>query len=189
MSSVAEQRQYLLDYIRTWCFRTGEFTLTSGKQSPYYIDLKPLMLSGKPLLGVVSLIIGETDRLRLSPRVIGGMAMGANFITAAVATAAARDGLLFKSGSIVYKETNDQGTTKFKVHNLQSPNTPVVLIDDVITTGKSLKEACNVFLQYKYLPLAMMAILDRQEGGTEMLTSNFGIPVVSLFKLDEVTSK
>jgi orotate phosphoribosyltransferase len=124
--------------------------------------------------------IDAMDKLPERPRAIGGLTMGADFITAAVAMKTYELGLQPVSGSIARKEPKKHGTMK-KIENELPAGTPIVVIDDVITTGNSTKTACREFLAAGYRVVGIIVLIDREEAnGRSSLEKEYGT-VVSLF--------
>ena len=151
------------------CVLHGDFTLASGKQSDLYFDgrLVTLSAAGLALLAeaVLEMIAGQNIAA------VGGMAVGADPITGGVlALAGARGQKL--TGFIVRKEPKTHGTGK----QVEGPKPPagarVVLLEDVVTTGgSSIKALEAVRRELDVKPVAVIALLDRLEGGAEALAA------------------
>lgn len=191
----------LRDLVEKLCILRGSFVLTSGLESSYYFDCKRATLDGECLNLIADAFLDEINDLNLisddflddpstqSPIAIGGLTMGADFITAAVIMRAYQIGLSTIKGSIVRKEPKKHGT-KTRIENELPRGTTIVVIDDVITTGKSTAEACERFIDHGYEVTGIIALLDREEGGVQSLTKRFNVPVRSIlkksdFKLDK----
>ena len=150
----------------------GEFTLASGKSSHYYFDSKLLTLdhSAAPL-------IGDYFARKLSPDVqaIGGMALGAIPLVSILTLTA------HKPGFYVRKEPKTHGTKNLIEGNFpDNPNAPIAIVDDVVTGGGSILQAINAVKQYPNPIIEVMCILDRNEGGRELLKSH-GYELKSMF--------
>ena len=156
-------------------------TLSTGALTRFYFDCKVLTLDGEGLSLVADAFIEAMQKLPERPRAIGGLTMGADFITAAVAMKTYDKGLARVSGSIARKEPKKHGTMK-KIENELPPGTPIVVIDDVITTGNSTRLACKEFRAAGYRIIGIIALIDREEAdGKVSLEKEFG-PVIALFK-------
>jgi len=155
--------------------------LSTGALSRFYFDCKALTLDGEGLSLTAHAFIEAIDKLPERPKAIGGLTMGADFITAAVAMKAYELGLAPISGSIARKEPKKHGTMK-KIENELAAGTPIVVIDDVITTGDSTRTACKEFLGVGYRIVGIIVLVDREEAsGRASLEKEYGT-VVSLFK-------
>ena len=126
-------KQALQDLMRDKALKFGEFTLASGKQASYYLDCRQVTLSadGARLIGAGMLELLADEM----PPLVGGMAIGADPITAAILTLAGIEGLPLR-GIMVRKEPKQHGTGKF-VEGPYEPGEEVVIVEDVVTTGGS----------------------------------------------------
>jgi len=154
-------RQALIELIREQALQFGDFTLASGKKASFYLDCRKVTLDarGARLIGEGMLeLLGED-----MPPLVGGMAIGADPITASILTLAGiREQPL--RGIIVRKESKEHGTGRF-VEGPYESGEELVIVEDVVTTGgSSLKaiERCEaVGLKVK----RVLAIVDRLSGG------------------------
>jgi orotate phosphoribosyltransferase len=154
-------RQALLDLIRDKALRFGEFTLASGKKASYYLDCRNVTLDarGAQLIGA-----GMLDALRGDlPPLVGGMALGADPITAAILTLAGVEGLPLR-GVMVRKEAKQHGTGKF-VEGPFAAGEELVIVEDVVTTGGSSLLAIERAEAVGLTVRRVLAIVDRLEGG------------------------
>jgi orotate phosphoribosyltransferase len=156
-----------------------DISLSTGAQSSFYFDCKKATLSGESLSLIVDAVISMIDDLPEQPTAIGGLTMGADPIIAGVVARAYQLNRPPIYGSIVRKEPKKHGT-KSKIENQLPPGTKIVVIDDVITTGSSVKIACKEFLADGYIVVGIIALIDRKAGGKESLEREFG-PVHTLF--------
>src|SRR3989304_5625172 len=154
-------RDALQRLIRAKALRFGEFTLASGKKAKYYLDCREITLDaqGARLVGegMLELLAGAM------PNPVGGMAIGADPITAAILTLAGIQGISLR-GVMVRKEAKQHGTGKFVEGPFQAGES-LVVVEDVVTTGGSSLlaiERCEaVGLNVK----RGLAIIDRLGGG------------------------
>ncbi len=171
-------KQALMDLIREKALKFGEFTLVSGKKAKYYLDGKQVTLdsAGAKLVGEGILdLLG--DKL---PTAVGGMAIGADPITAAVITMAGVRGLSLK-GILVRKQAKEHGTQKF-VEGPVQPGDDVVIVEDVVTTGGSSLDAIDRVEAAGLKVTRVIAIIDRMEGGAEAFAKR-GYPFTSLLTI------
>lgn len=170
------QNQLLRDLIHEHALRFGDFTLASGKKGTYYLDCRRVTLSstGAQLIG-----IGMLDLMRSAmPALVGGMAIGADPITAAILTMAGVQGIPLR-GVMVRKEAKSHGTGKF-VEGPYEPGEEVVIVEDVVTTGGSSLLAIERCEAVGLRVRRVLAIIDRLEGGAEAFSAR-GYELTSLF--------
>jgi orotate phosphoribosyltransferase len=186
--NIIQSRERLRKLIEDKCLiRDRTITLSTGAQSNFYFDCKAVTLDGEGLSLMAQLILEKVKQFSPQPVAIGGLTMGADFITAAVVMKAFESGAALVHGSIVRKEPKKHGTRN-KIENQLPPGTPIVVVDDVITTGKSTKQACEEFIESGYKIVGIIAMVDRKAGGRESLEAQFGPPVTSLFSKDDFPS-
>ena len=168
-------KESLIELIRQQGLEFGDFTLASGKKASYYLDCRKVTLDarGARLIaeGILELL-GEA-----MPNAVGGMAIGADPITAAVITLAGLREIDLK-GFIVRKEAKQHG----KGRAVEGPVTPgdrVVIVEDVVTTGGSSLRAIDQVEQFGLQVERGIAIIDRLEGGAEAFQQR-GIPLTTL---------
>jgi orotate phosphoribosyltransferase len=177
-------REHLRKLIEKKCLLTDTgFTLSTGTQSLFYFDCKAATLDGECLSIIVDEVLDTINRFDSMPTAIGGLTMGADFIASAVVAKAYQIGHPTIHASIVRKEAKKHGT-KNKIENQLEPGTKIVVIDDVITSGSSIKEACEEFIRAGYEIVGIVALIDRMSGGKEMLEKMYA-PVYALFNRDD----
>jgi len=173
MSSNLVLRQKLID---CKALKLGEFTLTSGKKSSYYVNMK--MASTNPeILKLISeefakLIPDGTD-------FIAGMELGAVPLAVALSLEC---GIPY---TMIRKRERKHGTGS----RLEGPSEgKAVLIDDVATTGGSNVESLNVLQSEGIDVTKIMVVVDRGEGAQEKLES-YNIPFESLINASDLSEK
>lgn len=153
-------------------YREGDFVLASGRRSDYYFDCRvtALCAEGSWLIGTLFYeVIEELIENGTPVKAIGGMTMGADPLVSATTTVSYEKGHPL-CGLLVRKEAKGHGTNQFVegLANLR-PGDPVVVVEDVVTTGGSLLKACERIKEAGLKIVAVLAILDREEGGREKL--------------------
>ncbi len=123
------------------------------------------------------------EKLPVKPTAIGGLTMGADFITAAVIMMSHQTGGKVLKGSIARKEPKKHGTRR-RIENELPPGTKIVVIDDVITTGSSTLKACQEFEEAGYEIVGILAVVDREQGGKKTLEDKYQ-HVRTLFKTSD----
>jgi len=159
----------LIDLLEQNALQRGQFTLASGKQASYYLDCRQITLhpKGAALIGhsMLDSIQSTADETGVTPDAVGGMAIGADPITASIVTVAGlRDLALF--GFMVRKEPKGHGTGK-QVEGPVKPGQKVVIVEDVITSGGSALKAVEAARAFGLEVLYVLAIIDRLAGGQE----------------------
>ena len=179
MNAAREELRLLVD---EKCLTVGRsYTLTTGSRSAFYFDCKKAMLDGRCLSLMADAFLAEAGSLSRFPRAIGGLTMGADFIVAAVIQRAFETGQPLVSGSIVRKEQKKHGAGN-KIENELAAGTPIMVIDDVVTTGASTETACDAFIAAGYDIVGIVALVDRESGGCETLARKYDCPVSAVFR-------
>ncbi len=153
----------LMQLVRDKALEFGDFTLASGKKASYYLDCRKVTLDSAGALLVAE---GVLDLLgEVLPDTVGGMAIGADPITAAVITVAATRGTPLK-GFIVRKEAKAHGKGR-DVEGPVSPGETAVIVEDVVTTGGSALKAVQRVESFGLKVQGVIGIIDRLEGGAQ----------------------
>lgn len=161
-----------------------ELLLSSGKKSSYYFDIKAAVLDFDCASLIAEAFLAEIDQLPIVPNAIGGLAMGANCIVASVIVRAHQFDYPTTNGSIVCKFPHGS----YKIENQLASGTQIVVVDDVLTTGGSIREACEVFQAHEHKIVGIIALVDRMAGGREELERDYGI-VRTVFTKDDFLSE
>jgi orotate phosphoribosyltransferase len=169
--------------IRTLCYREGQFVLSSGKTSTFYVDVKNLALSPEGALAVA-----DATWAALNPREfagVGGPTLGADPLATALSLAAFRLGARLPA-FILRKEPKKHGTSRWiEGRDLLSAGARVLLVEDVVTTGGSSLAAVQRLRDEGFLVDTAVCVLDRQEGGEQALGAA-GVRLVPLATLKQV---
>ncbi len=173
-------RERLFQILKHRSYREGDFTLTSGKKSCYYIDCKATTLSaeGAYLTGIV--FFEMLSRIKNQPQAVAGMTLGADpLVTAVSVVSFLRNNPL--PALIVRKEPKGHGTSAWiegMVNVEKGAN--VIMLEDVVTTGGTLIKAGEKLREAGYSVSDALCIVDREEGGKEALEAT-GIRLYSVF--------
>lgn len=175
-------RERLLRLFVERSFQEGDFTLASGRRSRFYIDCRTTTMhaEGQVLLGSVGL--DALEEAGIEPDVIGGLTMGADPISYAIAAESWRRGRPIHAFS-VRKRPKRHGTGQ-RIEGCFERGARTVVVEDVITTGGSALQACEAVRQEGGTVLAVLAAVDRQEGGREAIEGD-GHRVLTLFGVDD----
>jgi orotate phosphoribosyltransferase len=178
-----EARDELAEIIRTNSLRRGEFILSSGKKADYYLDCRMTTLHPRGALLIARLILQKIRQLQIHADAIGGLTLGADPIVASVAVVSELEGTPIRA-FIVRKEAKGHGTQRFIEGWDGLPESKVVVVDDVCTTGDSILKACDKAEEAGYGIAATFCVVDREEGGTEAISSRY--PFYPLFTAKEL---
>jgi orotate phosphoribosyltransferase len=173
-----EQLRELRDIIRQKSLRIGDFTLSSGKKSSYYLDCRMTTLDPRGALLIGRLILERIRTQQIQADAIGGLTMGADPMATAVAIVSSLEGTPI-SAFIVRKETKSHGTQRSIEGYDGKPGSRVVVVDDVCTTGDSILKAADKAEEAGYQVVAAFCVVDREEGGTELIAKRY--PFYPLF--------
>lgn len=174
-------RQRLIELVKEHALRFGDFTLASGKKATYYLDCRKLTLDSE---GANVIAAGILDSLKNSfPDAVGGMAIGADPITAAVIVCAWQQDQPLK-GFIVRKEAKAHGTGQ-QVEGPVEPGQTAVMLEDVITTGGSSLRAIEYAREFGLKVDRIITIVDRGENSAEIF-ANVGVKFTALVHVSEL---
>jgi orotate phosphoribosyltransferase len=155
------QKEKLIEIVRNLGLKFGDFTLASGKKAKFYLDCRKVTLDAQ---GAVQVGSGMLEMLgQTLPHAVGGMAIGADPITASIITLAGLKNLPLK-GFIVRKEAKQHGTGR-DVEGPVEPGESCVIVEDVVTTGGSSLAAIEKVEAFGLKVKGVLAIIDRLEGG------------------------
>ncbi|KLU01444.1 Orotate phosphoribosyltransferase [Rhodopirellula islandica] len=171
MSSDSANRDLapLIALMETEALQRGEFTLASGKKANYYLDCRRITLhpKGAGLIGraMLDVVLENAKESGVMPAAVGGMAIGADPITASIVTLAGGDDIDLK-GFMVRKEAKGHGMGQ-QVEGPVAPGQKVVIVEDVITSGGSALKAVEAVEAFGLEVQYVLAIIDRLAGGAE----------------------
>ena len=190
-------RSALLRLLAAQSFRLGEFTLASGQTSDYYIDCRTTTLhaAGGRFAGM---LLYELIRQRMpETQAVGGLTMGADPLVSNIATASAQfaesEGLDVTApamhlvhGFLVRKAEKAHGTGR-RIEGFRIPGAPVVIVDDVCTTGGSTIVAIEAARDAGMRVIGVLCLVDREQGGRARIEAVAdGAAFFSLFTAQDV---
>lgn len=178
MVTTPDHRRRLGELLRERSIRHGDFVLASGRRSTFYVDARQTTMSGEGLvlIGIVGL-----ERLHARgwhPQLIGGLTLGADPVAYAIAAMARAQGVTLDAFT-VRKQPKDHGTGR-RIEGCFVPGARVVIVEDVLTTGRSALEALSAVEGEGGRVLGVLTVVDRQEGGRDLL-EKAGHQVEALF--------
>ena len=179
-------QQNLRDLLTARSLRRGDFVLASGKHSSFYIDARLTTMSGEGLALIGALGLERLAARGWTPRAVGGLTLGADPVAYALAAAARGRGLPLDAFT-VRKQAKTHGTGK-RIEGCFATGMPVVIVEDVITTGGSAHEAIVAVESEGGQVLGVLAVVDREEGGRAVL-EQAGYAVEALVTASELLGK
>ncbi len=179
---MSPERTKLLQVLAEKSFRLGQFKLSSGGASDYYIDCRITTLDaqGSRLTGEV---FWEEIRARgWQPKAIGGLTMGADPIVSAVAVVSGQ-----VHGFLVRKAEKQHGTGQ-RIEGFRERGARVVIVDDVCTTGASTIQAIEAAREFGFNVAGVMCLVEREEAGGRANVEKTAAPApfVALFTANDV---
>jgi orotate phosphoribosyltransferase len=178
--SIENDRDRLLELLRTLSFERRKVTLASGKESDFYVDCKRTALTAEGHVLIGRLLFDRVRRARPLVRGVGGLTLGADPIASAVALTSFLEGEPVDA-FIVRKEPKGHGTGQWIEGRKTIPDgSRVAVIEDVVTTGGSALKAIERCRSENLEVVACYALVDRLEGGREAIEAS-GVPIESLF--------
>jgi orotate phosphoribosyltransferase len=176
----AEDRKRLFDILLERSLRFGDFTLSSGAKSKYYIDVRQTSLHPEGSLLIAKFLYPLVKESGVEG--VGGLTMGADPIAGAIALWSQLHGAPM-SGFIVRKEAKAHGAAR-RVEGPFREGMKVAIVDDVITKGGSALQALDAVREAGGDVRLVACVVDRGEGGPEEFASR-GVPFRSLFHIRE----
>jgi orotate phosphoribosyltransferase len=177
-------RQLLLDLFCQLAYKEGDFVLSSGQRSSYYINGKQVTLHPQGALAIGRLLLSQ---LPTDTQAVAGLTLGADPIVSAVSVVSAYENRPIPA-LIVRKESKGHGTMAY----IEGPSLPaaakVVVLEDVVTTGQSALKAVERLKKAGYEVEQIIALVDRQQGGAELYESA-GLKFQALFSIQEIQAQ
>ncbi len=179
---MASARQDLLRLLASKSFRLGQFKLSSGGTSDYYIDCRTTTLSAKGARLTGQVVIDEIKHRLWKVKAIGGLTMGADPIVVAVSVVSGD-----VDGFLVRKAEKQHGTGR-RIEGFQEKGARVVIVDDVCTTGSSTVQAIEAAREFGFEVVGVLCLVEREEAGgrPDVEKAAAPAPFVSLFTASDV---
>jgi orotate phosphoribosyltransferase len=182
-------REQLLGMLAEKSFRLGEFKLSSGGTSDYYIDCRLTTLDGRGALLTGQAVLQEIHKQGWQVDAIGGLTLGADPIVVATSVISAQYGNTLH-GFLVRKAEKGHGTGQ-RIEGFRQTPARVVIVDDVCTTGASTVQAIEAARAYGFDIVGVMCLVDRQQdnGRENVEKAAAPAPLVALFTASEVRAE
>jgi orotate phosphoribosyltransferase len=163
--------------------RHGNFVLASGKTSTVYVDVRLTTMSPEGMVLIGSLALERINSMAWNPDSVGGLTLGADPVAFAISYSSAPYSAPIRAFT-VRKEAKTHGTGNLIEGPFQSGDR-VVVVEDVITTGKSALQAIDSIEKAGGQIQGILAIVDREDGGREKIEAR-GYPVTALTAISKL---
>jgi orotate phosphoribosyltransferase len=182
-ADLASLRQQLLNLFCQVAYKEGDFLLSSGQRSPYYINGKQVTLHPQGVVGVGRVLLPLIPSHATG---VAGLTLGADPIVTAVSVVAVYEGRSL-TPLIVRKEAKGHGTQAYIEGPVLPNGSLVVVLEDVVTTGQSAMKAVIRLRDGGYQVNQVLALVDRQQGGAEFYNQQ-GLDFKSVFTIQDLQS-
>lgn len=183
-SDLTALRQQLLDLFCKLAYQSGDFVLSSGQRSSYYINGKQVTLHPQGALAIGRILL---SMLPIDTQAVAGLTLGADPIVSAVSVVSAYENRPIPA-LIIRKEAKGHGTKAY----IEGPNLPegakVVVLEDVVTTGQSAMKAVERLRGAGYSVDQVISLVDREQGGAEFYQS-VGLKFQAVFSIQEIQER
>lgn len=177
-------RNKLLDLFCQLAYQEGDFVLSSGQASSYYINGKQVTLHPQGALAIGRILL---SLLPPDTQAVAGLTLGADPIVSAVSVVSAYEHRPIPA-LIIRKEAKGYGTKAY----IEGPNLPaganVVVLEDVVTTGQSAMKAVERLRAADYTVNHVISLVDRQQGGGEYYKS-VGLNFQAVFTIEDIQKR
>jgi orotate phosphoribosyltransferase len=183
-ASLEELRQILLDLLCTKAYKEGDFTLSSGQKSSYYINGKLVTLDPVGAIALGRLLLQDLAPQTLA---VAGLTLGADPMVSAISMMSAFEGIPIP-GLIIRKEAKGHGTQAYIEGPLPTMGSTIAVIEDVVTTGQSALKAVNRLQDAGYQVSQVLALVDREQGGAALYQAA-GLDFKALFAIPDLQQR
>lgn len=174
-------RQTLLDLIVKHAYVEGDFVLSSGAKSTYYINCKQVTLRAEGALALGRLL---WELLPKDTAAVAGLTLGADPMVSAVSVVSAWENQPIPA-LIIRKKPKGHGTKAYIEGPVLPEKAKIVVLEDVVTTGGSALTAVERLEDAGYEVTQILSLVDREQGGSELYQSK-GIKFQALFSIQEI---
>lgn len=183
-SDLSTLRQQLLDLFCQVAYKEGDFVLSSGQRSTYYINGKLVTLHPHGALAIGRILL---SMLPADTEAVAGLTLGADPIVSAVSIVSAYQNRPIPA-LIIRKEAKGHGTKAY----IEGPELPqgakVVVLEDVVTTGGSALKAVGRLRDAGYVVEEVISLVDRKQGGAELYQS-VGLKFEAVFAIGDIQER
>ena len=182
----ASSREQLLTMLAEKSFRLGQFKLSSGGTSDYYIDCRLTTLDARGALLTGETVLQELQNRGWNADAMGGLTMGADPIVTATSVISAQHSTPVNV-FLVRKAEKAHGTGQ-RIEGFRQTPARVVIVDDVCTTGASTIQAIAAAREYGFEIIGVLCLVEREEAGGRANVEKAAAPApfVALFTANDV---
>ncbi|MEM8604892.1 MAG: orotate phosphoribosyltransferase [Cyanobacteria bacterium P01_H01_bin.121] len=174
----------LLNLFCDVAYKEGDFVLSSGQQSSYYINGKQVTLHPYGVVGVGRLLLPLVDPQAIA---VAGLTLGADPMVTATSVVATYTGREL-TALIVRKAAKGHGTQAYIEGPTLPPGSAVTVLEDVVTTGQSALKAVERLQGAGYQVSQIVALVDRLQGGGELYQQQ-GLQFQALFTIEQIQQR
>ncbi|TVQ46800.1 MAG: orotate phosphoribosyltransferase [Gloeocapsa sp. DLM2.Bin57] len=183
-ASPTQLREILLELLCEYAYTEGDFVLSSGKSSSYYINGKEVSLRAEGALVIGRLLF---SMLAEDTAAVAGLTLGADPLVTSVSLVSALENRPIP-GLIIRKQAKGHGTQAYIEGPKLAANAQVVVLEDVVTTGASAMQAVERLRNVGYTVTEIIALVDRQQGGAEFYQSQ-GLDFRWVFSISDLQTR
>jgi orotate phosphoribosyltransferase len=183
---MSQAKDQLLSLLAQKSFRLGDFKLSSGGTSDYYIDCRTTTLDAQGARLTGEVFLEEIWARGWKPEAIGGLTMGADPIVVSASVAASHAGQELH-GFLVRKMEKQHGTGQ-RIEGFRGKGARVVIVDDVCTTGASTIQGIQAAREFGFEVVGAICLVEREEakGRPQVEAAASPAPFVSIFTANDV---
>ncbi|MBD2447728.1 orotate phosphoribosyltransferase [Nostoc sp. FACHB-152] len=183
-SELTTLRHKLLDLFCQLAYKEGDFVLSSGQPSSYYINGKQVTLHPQGALAIGRILL---SLLPSNTQAVAGLTLGADPMVTAVSVVSAYENRPIPA-LIIRKEAKGHGTRAYIEGPLLPEGGKVVVLEDVVTTGQSAMKAVDRLRNAGYVVDEVISLVDRKQGGAEFYDS-VGLKFTAVFTIEDIQQR
>jgi len=184
LTDLTTLREHLLDLFCQVAYQEGDFILSSGQSSSYYINGKQVTLHPQGAVAVGKLLLAM---LPLDTQAVAGLTLGADPIVSAVSVVSVYENRPIPA-LIIRKEAKGHGTRAYIEGPVLPEGAKVVVLEDVVTTGQSALKAVERLQGAGYTVDRVISLIDRLQGGAELYQS-VGLEFEAVFTIKDLQER
>lgn len=181
--SATSLRAELVALLKERSLRLGEYTLSSGRKSHYYVDARLTTMSAQGLEVIGLLGVSMIAAANWKARLVGGLTLGADPLAYSISLASRKTPPIFDA-FVVRKESKGHGTRR-KIEGCFTESSRVVVVEDVITTGGSALTAIKAVEDAQGVVVGVLGVVDRMESGRAAI-EKAGYPVLTMVTIRDL---